>query len=126
MNNNQIVEVLRLALKEGRLTGGIGFDDDIEVSLIEAIKKIRISSEKYKWHDLRKNPNDVPKIGEKVLTAGLKKGFEVQIFRGHHIFTNGKGEVDWSWKWKKNTVKTPMAWKYIEPFEEVQDEYKEY
>lgn len=72
--------------------------------------------DKYHWHDLLKDPNDLPNIGEKVLCAtGNKGGREVQIYRGSHL--NSRNES--VWKWKHNTHKLPIAWKYIE---ELKDE----
>lgn len=85
---------------------------------IEILNDI-VHDDKYAWHDLRKNPNDVPEIGEKVLTTGKNHGYEVQIFHKHHVYTDSEGKVSWSWKWKHNTVKSPIAWKHIQPFEEV-------
>ena len=70
---------------------------------------------KYDWHDLSKNPNDLPKIDEKVLACGVHHGYEVIAFRGARTL-NLNNKVISMWDWKKNTMKEIIAWKYIEPF----------
>jgi len=77
------------------------------------IKKSLESQQKYRWHDLMKDPNDLPKKGETVLVCGVHHGYEVGTFNGSHEY-NGKSV----WEWKKHTVKTVIAWREIEPFEE--------
>lgn len=79
------------------------------------IQELINKQEKYKWHDLRKDPMDVPNVGEKVLCATDDKGGrEVQMFREARIYENNNGEICWSWTWEHNTEKSPIAWKYIE------------
>lgn len=67
---------------------------------------------KYRWHDLRKNSNDLPREDVYVLTTSK---WEDDYWMDEIIkCENGKME----WLSSPNTV---IAWRYIEPFE-VQDE----
>ena len=85
------------------------FDDAIYVA-IEALGK----ADKYRWHDLRKNPDDLPEaIGggyesEYVLViTGTPEWNSWEQAYYHH------GKRLWS-TYEQNV----FAWRYIEPFEE--------
>ena len=71
-------------------------------SLIDMVEK----EEKYKWHDLRKNPNDLPKDGLDIV-----------------VWNSGadKFSMTASPYWVRNCAKDSgyniVAWKEIEPFE---------
>lgn len=69
-------------------------------------------SEEYKWHDLRKNPNDLPENGSSVLTCENGIYQELKYYDGFNCHLIGD-EI-----YRKNELKV-TAWKYIEPFEEV-------
>ena len=58
---------------------------------------------KYRWHDLRKNPNDLPKDNERDLL----------------VFTNGAFVV-WTGKLLNICKAGVDRWKRIEPFEEAE------
>ena len=81
---------------------------------IEALKK----ADKYRWHDLRKNPDDLPEaIGggyesDYVLVMiGTPEWNDWEQAYYHH------GKRLWS-TYEQNV----FAWRYIEPFEENKDE----
>ena len=85
------------------------FDDAIYVA-IEALKK----ADKYRWHDLRKNPDDLPEaIG----------GSYVSEYVLVMIGTPGWNNYEWAyykhdhkeWSTYEQNI---FAWRYIEPFEE--------
>ena len=87
------------------------FDDAIYVA-IEALEK----ADKYRWHDLRKNPDDLPEaIGggyesEYVLVmTGTPEWNSWEQAYYHH------GKRLWSTPFYEQNV---FAWRYIEPFEE--------
>lgn len=76
---------------------------------VEALEK----ADKYRWHDLRKNPNDLPKAdgnseSEYVLVMiGTPEWNSWEQAYYHH------GNEEWS-TYDQNV----FAWRYIEPFEE--------
>lgn len=100
MTSEEAIEILNN-------TAWLGTDKGIKVYpaikvAVDALKK----QERYMWHDLRKNPDDVPdEPYEPVLVA-------IDI---------GCGEVDYDIfcygieNWSARMV---IAWKHIEPFEE--------
>ena len=78
---------------------------------IEALKK----ADKYRWHDLRKNPDDLPEADE----YGCSEYVLIMIGtpeRDNHEWAyynyNTKG---WSTPFYEQNV---FAWRYIEPFKE--------
>ena len=85
------------------------FDDAIYVA-IEALEK----ADKYRWHDLRKNPDDLPEaiggsyVSEYVLVMiGTPEWNSWEQAYYHH------GKRLWS-TYEQNV----FAWRYIEPFKE--------
>ena len=85
------------------------FDDAIYTA-IEALEK----ADKYKWHDLRKNPNDLPEaIGDGyesdyvLVMIGTPEWNSLEQAYYHH------GKRLWS-TYEQNV----FAWRYIEPFKE--------
>ena len=80
---------------------------------IKALEK----ADKYRWHDLRKNPDDLPKaIG----------GSYVSEYVFVMIGTPGWNNCEWAyykhnhkeWSTYEQNI---IAWRYIEPFEEEED-----
>lgn len=79
---------------------------------INAVEK----AEKYRWHDLRKNPDDMPEEDVKVLTVHRYHHFSIgedaneyeigHRYRDTFFFSGGEG-----------VNSKVLAWKYIEPFE---------
>lgn len=72
--------------------------------------------EKYRWHDLRKDPDDLPPYGKSVFVA-VKNGMINRTWHDEHGWRNATS--------KRSTYyqnKSVMAWKYIEPFEENTDD----
>ena len=84
------------------------FDDAIYVA-IEALEK----ADKYRWHDLRKNPDDLPEAD------GNSESDYVLVMIGTPEWNSWKqayyhhGKRLWS-TYEQNII----AWRYIEPFEE--------
>ena len=88
------------------------FDDAIYTA-IEALEK----ADKYRWHDLRKNPDDLPEaIGDSeseyvLVMIGTPEWNSWEQAYYHH------GKRLWS-TYEQNV----FAWRYIEPFEEEEEE----
>lgn len=102
--------------------GGCGYEDECNDCIvtatrmaIEALEK----SEQYKWHDLRKNPNDLPEINydnrksNEVIVLGARGGLNIAY---RHL-----SEVCDAFYTKGNRLWSVIAWREIEPFEEVSE-----
>ena len=88
----------------------VGKTIDFAIEAIEALEK----AEKYKWHDLRKNPNDLPNVETRVEIV-------LDLIRSK---VNNFGTLVKYGKWAVNGFITPLdviAWREIEPFEEVSE-----
>lgn len=85
--------------------------------LDEFAKAIAEHDERYRWHDLRENPDDLPEDSQQV---------DVCDERGNRYYTHIDiySTNNWSrkvWHYSLNGVE-PIAWREIEPFEsEVSD-----
>lgn len=99
------------------------YDDISKVDEIlqfnKIVSKALKKANKYRWHDLRKNPDDLPEaIGdgyesEYVLVAiGTSKWYYCEWAYYHH------GKKVWS----THEQQDGFAWRYIEPFEENKDD----
>ena len=78
------------------------------------LKDMLEESEKYRWHDLRKDPEDLPDDLHKVLIH--IKGYEDYMgvdMAMHHKFTG-----IWSTIFASYKDGDVIAWREIEPFEE--------
>lgn len=72
------------------------------------IEEYEKKEEKYRWHDLRKNPNDLPEKAGSVLVKFKQNHFReysVVYYMSDWVLVDGEGECI-------------EKWKYIEPFEE--------
>ena len=86
--------------------------EDACILAVEALEK----ADKYKWHDLRKNPDDLPEADE----YGKSEYVLVRL-----------GTPEWyscEWAYYSHNAKmwstyeqNVFAWRYIEPFEEEED-----
>ncbi len=82
-----------------------GFNAGYNACLIEKV-------EKYRWHDLRRNPEDLPKHSNAVICA-YDGGRDPVFYRLLHAKKNtGFNHVHYA---------KPIAWREIEPFEVTND-----
>ena len=92
----------------------VGKTIDFAIEAIEALEK----AEKYKWHDLRKNPNDLPILGDNIIIGYINMNVPKEI-----IYISYETDEDCL----KNLINGKykhfvfIGWKYIEPFEEVSE-----
>lgn len=78
------------------------------------IKEILKEQEKYKWHDLRKNPDDLP---EKYIEVLVTDGGSYEIWSLSDI--GGSEEIVWADEYGNYLdVDEAIAWREIEAFEE--------
>lgn len=84
---------------------------------INAVNEI-IGLEKYRWHDLRNNPEDLPGDFRKVLIC--IKGLEGKE-SGINTAVHSKKTKTWGATMFTLEESDVIAWRYIEPFEEVSE-----
>ena len=113
MTNKEVYEIIKSSLRDDVIDTKSFFPRKVREVCLKALKK----ADKYRWHDLRKNPDDLPEaIGggyesEYVLVMiGTPEwnGWEQAYY--HH------GKRLWS-----TYEQDVFAWRYIEPFEEEED-----
>ena len=122
-NKEAIVHIEHIRPKKckmvnGKLQGGFpDHDSDTGKAIDKAIEALK-KADKYRWHDLRENPDDLPEaIGggyesEYVLVMiGTPEWNSWEQAYYHH------GKRLWS-TYEQNV----FAWRYIEPFKEEADE----
>lgn len=111
MTNQEAIKTIKLAMAQVEWE----YPLDYAVAFTKAVDALE-KSDKYRWHDLRKDQNDLPEKYEDVYVCVLNRGKK----------TYNRTWFDGLWRnatSKKPTyyVKTSViAWRYIEPFEEVE------
>lgn len=78
---------------------------------LEELKELRKYKEKYRWHDLRKNPDDLPEDDKDVLVT-IKGGCENRTWHDSCGWRNATAK-----KVRYYSDKSVLAWKEIEEFE---------
>ena len=102
MTNQEAIELL----KDHEYWTDFSWMDEVAEMAIEALEKV----DKYRWHDLRKDPDDLPPIDERVEL----------IFNVNNKNINQFGLLNTNKEWAVNgfiTQLSVIAWRYIEPFE---------
>lgn len=92
--------------------------------------KLKEEKHKYRWHDLRKNPNDLPDDGEysvmvKMLCEWDSKYrlYEIRMSYRNKILITGN-KVGWGVSYPYDfdfDTDSVIAWREVEPFEEVSE-----
>ena len=98
---------------DGKLQGGFSDHYSDTGKAIDAAIKALEKADKYKWHDLRKNPDDLPEADE----YGKSKYVLVMLgtpawYSCEWAYYNHNAKV---WSLYEQNV---FAWRYIEPFKE--------
>lgn len=89
------------------------------VDWLEELKELREYKEKYRWNDLRKNPDDLPEDNKQVLVS-IKDGCIHRTWHDSHGWRNRNSKI------RYYSDKSVLAWREIEEFEsEEEDEGKE-
>lgn len=78
---------------------------------LEELKELRKHKEKYRWHDLRKNPDDLPEDSKDVLVT-VKGGCVNRTWHDSFGWRNATAK-----KARHYSDKSVLAWKEIEEFE---------
>ena len=108
MTNKESIETIKTAIAEVEWN----YPMDYAVAFEEAIEALE-KADKYRWHDLRKNPDDFPEA------AGNSESDYVLVMIGTPEW-NSWEQAYYShdkrlWSTYDQNV---FAWRYIEPFEE--------
>ena len=87
------------------------------LQLNKIVSKALERADKYRWHDLRKNPNDLPE------DTGYGESEYVLVMIGTPEWYN----CEWAYYnhdkkvWSTHEQQDGFAWRYIEPFEEKEE-----
>ena len=105
MTNKETIETIKIAISEVEWN----YPMDYTIAFEEAIKAL-IKADKYKWHGLRENPCDLPRVingyGESDYLLVKTERCDTEIACYSYI------KKQWS------IDSYVFAWRYIEPFEE--------
>ena len=110
MTPQEAIETIKIAIAEVEWD----YPMDYTVAFEEAIKALE-KADKYRWHDLRKNPDDLPEADGNdesdyvLVMIGTPEWNSWEQAYYHH------GKRVWS-TYDQNV----FAWRYIEPFEEAE------
>lgn len=99
------------------LENGGKFDEqfDDEMASLEMAIKVLEKADKYRWHDLRKNPEDLPERDTLIIYA-----FKAKDKENKKLYYNSRiaGSVDIEiMTMNSNPIFEYIAWKEVEPFE---------
>lgn len=99
---------------------------------LEELKELREYKEKYRWHDLRKNPDDLPDVEhpERAWFEVVQKDNEEQLIRARMQYDDNYGfgiyketSYDVEFTTVEEMVLAPVvAWKEIEEFESEEED----
>lgn len=119
--NSKYNDASRYTEEETKLTEEV-------LSDVQTLLELDVDKNDYFWHDIRKNPDDLPKNEELVLcewVGGSHNWHDVFMFweKPRNCFTNTHGTyISIVGDEKFSQEGQVVAWKYIEPFEEEEEE----
>lgn len=104
------------ALEKAELFEQIKWERDVALAQLEelGLSLGEKPEDRYRWHDLRKDPTDLPPHGRIVIIRTEDFGF------GARLCTNTIGhwnEDKEEWRFAAIAYPIPIAWKEIDPFE---------
>lgn len=79
--------------------------------LMSMLTDVIVEHDKYRWHDLRKNPDDLPKIGSDIVYLFIYSGEHERRLHSNALPFMFEDDL------KSNDEFEYIAWKYLEPFE---------
>lgn len=112
MTNEEAIKVLRTVKPEaqGYCNGGIELLNNYGGIVVEKAIVALKNADKYRWHDLRKNPNDLPEKSGLYWVHGIWE-------RGKHVEGESEYHVDDGCFIASQDINI-IAWKRVEQFEE--------
>ena len=119
-NKEAIVHIEHIRPKKckmvnGKLQGGFpDHDSDTGKAIDKAIEALG-KADKYRWHDLRKNPDDLPEADEYGCSEYVLIMIGTPEWDNHEWAYYNYNTKGWSTPFYEQNV---FAWRYIEPFKE--------
>ena len=110
MKPEEAIEIIKIAIAEVVWHYPI----DYTVAFEEAIKAL-VKADKYRWHDLRKNPDDLPEADEYGCSEYVLIIIGTPEWDNHEWAYYNYNTKGWSTPFYEQNV---FAWRYIEPFKE--------
>ncbi len=89
------------------------------LQLNKIVSKALKKADKYRWHDLRKNPDDFPEADEYGCSEYVLVMIGTPEWDNHEWAYYNHNTRTWSTPFYEQNV---FAWRYIEPFEENKDD----
>ena len=115
-----MAEIERLPHHYDAEVDDVVYDDisriDELLQLNKIVSKSLEKADKYKWHDLRKNPDDLPEADEYGCSEYVLAMTGTPEWDNHEWAYYSHNAKMWS-TYEQNV----FAWRYIEPFEEEED-----
>ena len=114
MTNEEAYEIIKSSLRDDVIDTKSFFPRKVREVCLKALEK----ADKYRWHDLRKNPDDLPE------DTGYGESEYVLVMIGTPEWYN----CEWAYYnhdkkvWSTHEQQDGFAWRYIEPFEENKDD----
>lgn len=115
MTNEELAKSILMELEYGYISyGNLHGNNEQGLNLIKgAIEK----QNKYRWHDLRKDPNDLPSVGKYLVKIMCELGEWYEL----NDFTETKNWIYIDFYHQEDATDCVVAWREIEPFEEVSE-----
>ena len=113
MTNGEVYEIIKSSLRDDLIDTKSFFPRKVREVCLKALEK----ADKYRWHDLSKNPDDLPEADEYgrsefvFVMTGTPEWYSCEWAYYHHDKK--------LWSIYEQDV---FAWRYIEPFEENKDD----
>lgn len=83
--------------------------------VLDAVSWLFNKQQKYRWHDLRDNPNDLPEDNKQVLVS-IKDGCIHRTWHDSHGWRNRNSKI------RYYSDKSVLAWREIEEFESEEED----
>ena len=114
MTPEEAIETIKIAIAEVEWN----YPMDYAVAFEEAIKALE-KADKYRWHDLGKNPDDLPEADEYGCSEYVLIMIGTPEWDNHEWAYYNHNTRGWSTPFYEQNV---FAWRYIEPFKGEEDD----
>ena len=108
-------ELIKSSLRNDLIDIESFFPREVREVCLKALEK----ADKYRWHDLRKNPDDLPEADEYGCSEYVLVMIGTPEWDNHEWAYYNHNTRTWSTPFYEQNV---FAWRYIEPFEESKDD----
>ena len=116
MTNKEAINDLKVILSEiTECEESICYITDVDAEPLKLAIKALEKADKYRWHDLRKNPDDLPEADEYGCSEYVLIMIGTPEWDNHEWAYYNYNTKGWSTPFYEQNV---FAWRYIEPFKE--------